>query len=392
MIQNQIFKGAYADRTLLVGRSINNYYSALGVPSWTPPDTAPVDTRPSIIANGEKYISLVNGLNIFGCVAMALNIIASFVVHVKPEKKQMDLPRPSSFVFKSSKFQGEMDIPHSPLIPRKNSQPHLQPLRMPEPPQSTPIISNGSIKRPQTALLNSSIVAEVTTTHQYTFGEESPLSVDVTKCLPLRTPDGSSPHRLYSQMVPTRVTSAGSMPIFSPLSQDAPIMTPQQAYTPVRDRRSSVSSLPSASLQKAATVAMKAAGLYDNDELFPESPAPSAPLKSAAGTNLNESRVRQATVAYKASLEDELTVMPLDFVQVEKTWPDGWGVGTNLRTGMYGAFPMYCFVDPTTDEYADLVAQLAVKRVAASRCQSLYQLRTPGLSAKLHDESPVDYY
>jgi len=47
----------------------------------------------------------------------------------------------------------------------------------------------------------------------------------------------------------------------------------------------------------------------------------------------------RAMFPYRPVNEDELDLAEGDLIQVMEQCPDGWFVGTNLRTGMFGTFP-----------------------------------------------------
>lgn len=48
----------------------------------------------------------------------------------------------------------------------------------------------------------------------------------------------------------------------------------------------------------------------------------------------------QVIKRYEPALNDELSLEIGEWVEVEEVFDDGWGVGVNLETAQYGAFPM----------------------------------------------------
>ncbi|KAJ3121067.1 hypothetical protein HK098_004036 [Nowakowskiella sp. JEL0407] len=65
---------------------------------------------------------------------------------------------------------------------------------------------------------------------------------------------------------------------------------------------------------------------------------------SMANKSLPPSQFKQLAVIkeYRPMLEDEVELVPGDIVEVEDEFEDGWGVGTNLATNEFGAFPLSC--------------------------------------------------
>ncbi|KAJ3099362.1 hypothetical protein HDU97_003235 [Phlyctochytrium planicorne] len=94
------------------------------------------------------------------------------------------------------------------------------------------------------------------------------------------------------------------------------------------------------------------------------SPSDVAPIAASAPRNQPISQgtpqpgARMKVVKrYKAMLEDEVSLEIDDVVEVEDTFEDGWGSGTNVSTGEFGAFPLSC---------------LGSGRSNAKRVQSIY--------------------
>ncbi|KAJ3370335.1 hypothetical protein GGF31_004165 [Allomyces arbusculus] len=91
------------------------------------------------------------------------------------------------------------------------------------------------------------------------------------------------------------------------------------------------------------------------------SPAPATPITGAggastAGTLTTTAKYRVTIRKYDRQLEDEMTLMPGDMIEVLEAFEDGWALGINLTRGSTGdeegaaAFPLVCTVPVAMDD------------------------------------------
>jgi hypothetical protein len=90
---------------------------------------------------------------------------------------------------------------------------------------------------------------------------------------------------------------------------------------------------------------------YDVYSAYGNSPKPSH--KSPAQSHLAyKEKPRQGKVikSYIPMADDELRLDIGDLIQTDKIFDDGWGIGVNLTSGEFGAFPMACLGHNSSDK------------------------------------------
>ncbi|KNE60093.1 hypothetical protein AMAG_05519 [Allomyces macrogynus ATCC 38327] len=148
-------------------------------------------------------------------------------------------------------------------------------------------------------------------------------------------PDATEPNGVHGH------DGAGDSPL--PSLSEMPLPAP---LAPVSRRESSLIAAPSPTHSRVRSSV--------------SSPAPATPIAgggaSMAGTLTATAKFRVVIRKYDRQLEDEMTLVPGDLIEVLEAFEDGWALGINLKRGSTGdegdtaAFPLVCTVPVAMDD------------------------------------------